>query len=114
VFNWAFGSAIYTKCCRVVGKAVAGNGHCKDNDENVQPDCEVRKVTEFLQSTDLTRYHSSKWEDKDTDGVTQLILGNLGQGLAVTDNDNTDVEEKLDTLENIHAMTCPSAVDSEP
>lgn len=96
-----------------VWSAVAGNSHGEDDDQKIEPDGEVGEISELLQGSDLTNDHGGKRPDETADGEAELELGHLRQSLAVTNDNDADVEQELDALEQIHAVASPGTVDSE-
>jgi len=84
-----------------------------EQDEQIDPDSKVSKPAEALQCTDLTDHHTGSHEDNKTDDEADALFRNLGDRLAIAENEDRDCKEKLNCLEEINAMACPAAENAE-
>lgn len=57
--------------------------------------------------------HTSSHENDKADDKADAALGDLRNGLTVGENQDGDREQELDCLENVDAVSCPSAINSE-
>lgn len=92
---------------------MGGCTHGDEHDDQVDEHGQVGQPAELLQSADLAQEEAGQRPDETADGVAELELGCLGQGLAVGDDDDGHVAEKLDGLEDVDEVAAPWSVDAE-
>ena len=82
--------------CVVVGARLPDDGCGFDEDEDVDPDRCVGCPAQLLQCSDLPKNGPGNGPDEAEDDEADGAFGDLGQALAVQDDDNTYVEHQLD------------------
>ncbi len=81
--------------------------------ENIRTDGKVSDVSELGKSSNLSHNKSYKRPDQAANWEAKSVLGHLGKSLAVSNDNNTNIEEKLDGLKNVHAMASFFPVNAE-
>ena len=96
-----------------VGRRVSYYTHGEEDDEEIHPDGRIGQPSEILQGSDLSQDHTGEGPDDAEHDEASVEIGDLGQTLAVGDDDNSDVEEQLDGLEDIDAVAAYCSIDTE-
>jgi hypothetical protein len=81
--------------------------------EQVDPYGEICQPAESLKCSDLADDHASGHEDDQAHNEADAGLRHLRDGLTVGENEDGNRKQELDCLQDIHAVSCPSAVNSE-
>lgn len=89
-----------------------GNAHGDEDDEEIDPDTCVGKEPEFLQRADLAQRGADNGPDQTAHGIAEVELRDFGQGLAVADDNQTDLECQLETLHDVEKVAQRSAVEA--
>ena len=89
------------------------HAHCDEHDKQIDPDGEVCEETKLLESPDLAKQKSGNSPHDDTDRVAEFEFADLGEGFAVTDKDDGNVQEQLERLERQDEVACCASVDTE-
>lgn len=87
------------------GVVDAGGGHNDDHESKVEPDvdvCEPGKVAERL---DLSRDHTKQSPEDTERNVAELVLDDGCELRSTSNDEDSDVEDKLERLENVEKMT---------
>ena len=97
----------------IVGRAVCDDTHRDEHDEQVHPDGRVREPAVFGESSHLTNEETNDGPDQTANGVAKLELRYLGNGLSITDHDQADTADQLDTLQDVDHVARACAVETE-
>ena len=100
-------------CDPVVWRAVRDGAHGDGHERQIGPDSGVGKPSKLLQGANLADSEAANGPTQTADGIAELELGNLGNGLSITDDDQSNGAEELEELQYINAMAGDSAVESE-
>ena len=115
---WRDACASKRRACAAAGSVIVDAGvrndaHGKDNHKHIEPDSGVSEPAVFLQRADLPDDVAAEGPDEAADGVAELELGDLREGLPVADYDYADVEEELDALQDVDHLPHEAAVGAE-
>lgn len=94
-------------------RGVSGRTHGDEHDNQVDEDSQVGQPAELLEGSDLAQEETGQSPHQTADGVAELELGGLGEGLTVGDNDDSNIAQQLNSLEDVDEVTAPGAVDTE-
>lgn len=89
------------------------HAHRDEHDEQVDPDGKVCEETKLLESPDLAKQKSGNSPHDDTDRIAEFEFTDLGEGFAVTDKDDGNVQEQLQRLERQDEISRCASVDTE-
>ena len=84
-----------------------------EDDEDVHPHTEIGEPPKLGESTDLTNDEASNREDEQAYDEAKFFFRELTNTHAVAENKKTNVQEELQTLENVGKIPRPLAVDTE-
>lgn len=127
VSRWAGGSddGLYADLIGSLGRNIVGsrtcnNSHGRDDHDHIEPNREIGQMSKLCEGSNLSEQHASDapYETEDDEACTVLVkLGTFGshlrQTLTVGDDDDTDIEEKLERLKEIDRVSCDRAVCAE-
>jgi hypothetical protein len=85
----------------------------EDENQDIDPDRHVGQPSKPLQRPNLTDDETGRHEDDQAGDEADFALGNLGNGLAVAQNQDGHGEEQLDGLADVDEVAGPLAVDAE-
>lgn len=97
----------------IIGRRIGCNAHGNKQNEQVDPYGEICQPAESLKCSDLADDHASGHEDDQAHNEADAGLRHLRDGLTVGENEDGNRKQELDCLQDIHAVSCPSAVNSE-
>jgi len=116
---WCDGYWINGRSCRSedgyreVGRAVRHHAHGDEHDEEIEENGKVGQDSEFLECSHLADGKASDSPDETADGIAESELRDLRNGLAVTDDDVSNAEEQLKTLQEVDNKARDSTVNTE-
>lgn len=90
-----------------------GSTHRDEHNDQVDEDSQVGQPAELLEGSDLAQEETGQSPHQTADGVAELELGGLGKGLAVGDDDHTNIANQLNGLEDVDQVTGPMTIDTE-
>jgi hypothetical protein len=98
---------------RIVRRAMCHHAHADEHDHEIEENRSVGQDPKFLECADLTDTKANERPNETADGIAEFEFGDLGKGLAVADDDITDAEEQLKTLQEVDDIARDSAVNTE-
>ena len=81
--------------------------------EQIEPNGHISDPSKTLESSHLTEDTSGQSKDQTADDEAEVSLGELRNTLSVTENEDTDVEEQLESLEYVDPVTHDGAINAE-
>lgn len=89
------------------------NTHGDKDDDQVEPDRNISEITKSLQGPDLSDQEASHHEDHKTNHEAKLAPRQLIYALPVCQDQETDIQEELDTLKDVAADSGPIPEDAK-
>lgn len=111
--DWAFRNAETGQYNVIIGSRMCCNANGHEDPSNIEPDSKVGKPSKFCESSNLANNGTTDRPEDDTNHKAKLEFGDLGERLTVHDDDDSDVTDKLNGLEDVHAVTGSSAKNAE-
>lgn len=97
----------------IIGSVVGCTTHGDEHANQVEPDSKIGNPTELLEGTNLTNEETNNGPDQTADNKAEFELGDLRQSLSVGDDNQTNVENKLDTLQDVDQVAHPGTKETE-
>jgi len=89
------------------------HAHGDEHDHEIEENGKVGQDAEFLECADLAEAKTTEGPDKTADGIAEFELGDLGKGLAVADDNVTNAQEQLETLQEVDDIARDPAINTE-
>lgn len=93
-------------------RRIGGSTHGNEHDGQVNEDSGVGQPAELLQRPNLTQGKAGQGPHETAHGVTELELGCLRQRFSIGDDDDSNVAQKLNSLQEVHGVAADRPIDA--